>query len=313
MKMHQLKQFPVKLQGTPLKRLKRLVKVYLWENHEILSKISDFDQLARALEEERWYDLFNLADSLSSQLYDDATQHFVANQLFALFKKYPFPPSAVPEFKPREAATRKFMSAEHRCKWVNRKFNLLSKGSWNRHEQVFEYARKWINRTLGDEPDLEKILARCDFGPGATLDVTGDATCFARKLLSKTLSCTPSALPYALNALWLNHHYRVPFLTIKDGYECWDYEDFRSRVSDRVEMVSHNKISFVPKTAKVDRPIAVEPTLNGFVQKGIDLEMRDKLRKVGIDLSDQEPNQLLAMHGSIMGANPYATDRKSVV
>ena len=51
----------------------------------------------------------------------------------------------------------------------------------------------------------------------------------------------------------------------------------------------------------------MEPLLNGFVQKGTDLEMRRLLRKVGIDLSDQSHNQRLAKRGSEGGFNPYCT------
>jgi len=50
---------------------------------------------------------------------------------------------------------------------------------------------------------------------------------------------------------------------------------------------------------KVERPIAVEPLWNGFVQKGVDIYMRDKLARVGIDLTDQTLNQRLAREGSV--------------
>jgi hypothetical protein len=74
-------------------------------------------------------------------------------------------------------------------------------------------------------------------------------------------------------------------------------------------MVEHNKITFVPKTAKTLRTIAVEPLLCGYVQKGIDVFMRKRLKRVGIDLSDQIRNQDLARKGSIPGYDddPYVT------
>jgi hypothetical protein len=74
-----------------------------------------------------------------------------------------------------------------------------------------------------------------------------------------------------------------------------------------IRQVSSNKVAFVPKTAKTHRSIAVEPLGNGLVQKGIDLEMRKRLKRVGIDLSDQTPNQRLAYHGSILGSAGWAT------
>jgi hypothetical protein len=78
-------------------------------------------------------------------------------------------------------------------------------------------------------------------------------------------------------------------------------------VRAKVKFVNHNLISFVPKTAKTHRSIAVEPFLNGFVQKGIDQHLRDCLRRIGIDLSDQAHNQSLARLGSVQKSNPYCT------
>jgi hypothetical protein len=74
-------------------------------------------------------------------------------------------------------------------------------------------------------------------------------------------------------------------------------------------MVDHNKIAFVPKTVKTERTIAVEPLLNGYVQKGIDVFLRKRLKRVGIDLEDQSLNQGLARFGSIqdLDADPYVT------
>jgi hypothetical protein len=66
-----------------------------------------------------------------------------------------------------------------------------------------------------------------------------------------------------------------------------------------MDVVASNKLSFVLKTAKTHRSIAVEPLLNGFVQKGIDQVMRRKLLVNGIDLSDQSLNQKMARSGSL--------------
>jgi hypothetical protein len=58
----------------------------------------------------------------------------------------------------------------------------------------------------------------------------------------------------------------------------------------------------------VERTIAVEPLLNGFVQKGVDLFFRKRLKRVGIDLSDQSRNQELAREGSLKGEiDPFVT------
>jgi hypothetical protein len=62
-----------------------------------------------------------------------------------------------------------------------------------------------------------------------------------------------------------------------------------------------NEIQCVPKNWKTDRTIAIEPSLNMYVQKGLGTAIRRRLRKVGIDLDDQTLNQNHAREGSISG------------
>jgi hypothetical protein len=76
-------------------------------------------------------------------------------------------------------------------------------------------------------------------------------------------------------------------------------EAFKKAFTDRRQITEHNKVTFVPKTARTSRAIAVEPLLNGFVQKGIDSEMRLRLKRVGINLNDQSTNQRMARQGSL--------------
>jgi len=60
---------------------------------------------------------------------------------------------------------------------------------------------------------------------------------------------------------------------------------------------------FVPKNAKTDRSIVVEPLLNSFFQKGVGSYIRSRLlKRSGVDLKDQTLNQRLACKGSIDGS-----------
>ncbi len=67
-----------------------------------------------------------------------------------------------------------------------------------------------------------------------------------------------------------------------------------------VKVVEGSTITTVPKNAKTDRVIAVEPDMNMFLQRGVGGLIRKKLRKVGINLNDQSNNQVLAEEGSRM-------------
>jgi hypothetical protein len=66
------------------------------------------------------------------------------------------------------------------------------------------------------------------------------------------------------------------------------------------------RVVTVPKTLKSPRIIAIEPTCMQYMQQGLQLLIRDRLRKndflssvIGID--DQEPNRVLARSGSLSG------------
>lgn len=84
-------------------------------------------------------------------------------------------------------------------------------------------------------------------------------------------------------------------------------ELFIERFNERCDVVNNNKITFVPKTAITHRAIAIEPLLNGYLQKGIDLVMRKRLQRVGVDLSNQQRNQQFAQIGSVDGSCGYVT------
>lgn len=69
-----------------------------------------------------------------------------------------------------------------------------------------------------------------------------------------------------------------------------------------LEVVHGNKVTTVPKNAKTDRIIAIEPDLNLIVQKGIGAMLRRRLNSVGLlHTFAQEENAKLAREGSITG------------
>lgn len=278
----------------------RLLSRLLSENrHET------FEPLAIALREKRWLDVYREADLLSKQKYLDADMHFSANQLSCLIKKYPWPEDLL-DLKPRENAIKLFMAGENRCKRVNRRFALLWK---NPGRDPFlkeaETARKWIRSVIGTLPPYSWISRHGDFSQGASIGVSGDATHLLRKLSKEQLwTVGPGAINAGFAVFLNNRHYLETLLeykTYSDGRTiyCEDYVRAFNTYVSRLSHVDYNNISFVPKTAKVHRSIAVEPLLNGLVQKGVDLFLRRKLLKVGLDLTDQARNSRMAYEGSL--------------
>lgn len=251
--------------------------------------------------------LLRWADSYGGALHSTALEAFKANQLVALIKKYPFP---APDLKPKaySRAIEKFRAAEERCARYNLKFlNLKSRSRFRISEDILHRMNRWITYVIGDEPDLKAIYAKCDFGPGASIGVHGNTTNLARKLMSEEWTCTPAALPFAVEAMWTNQHIAEFILGNTNGYVCLDALEFRKKLEERVRRVHYNKIVTVPKTTLVDRTIAVEPLLNGYLQKGTDEFLRRRLKRVGIDLSDQGKNQRLARLGSTESHDPFIT------
>lgn len=63
----------------------------------------------------------------------------------------------------------------------------------------------------------------------------------------------------------------------------------------REPIISHySRFTTVPKNAKTDRPIIIEPQGNMFFQKGLGSMVRQRLKRKGINLNDQTRNQNLA-------------------
>lgn len=256
----------------------------------------------------QWRNLIELTESLEVQQYSSVVDHYVKTQFVALVKKFPFEPDEAPGYDPEGTAWKKFLTAEHRCKRVNQRSAVLRSGDGFAYGEFFRHMRGYIVGILGVKPDYDQIYDLCDFGPGASVGVTGDYTNLGRKLLSDRWTVTRLALSLATRALW--QHEQIRLLILGGPIACYDYEVFSQKVADRVELVTHNNISFVPKTFKTKRSIASEPLLNGFLQKGIDRFMRLRLKtrgRVDLDLRDQALNSEMARIGSLGGDNPYVT------
>jgi hypothetical protein len=185
----------------------------------------------------------------------------------------------------------KFLASEKNCRAVNERFqHFYSPGHGIPSElyAIYNRARVKIERILGSF-SWDEAVPFMAFGPGASIGLTrkrrhpwykfgsinptstGENAAIAELLIgsspqwSKTVPVTPGIHP--TNLL----------------------------------IVRGSRITTVPKNAKTNRVIAVEPLMNMFVQKGIGGVIRRRLKGVGIDLNDQTRNQILARKGSISG------------
>jgi hypothetical protein len=163
----------------------------------------------------------------------------------------------------------------------NRSFHLMP---------FIEQARRFINLVVGSSPGA--FLMKSNFGPGATFDIEGGVSP-GRKLRSPSLTVTRFCLPYARAALSSDYHWHR-----MRGIES---EGPISLLEREFQLVDGNRLTTVEKDAFVDRCIAIEPTLNIYVQKGLGAVLRQRLKSYGCDLDDQTLNQQLALEGSVTG------------
>lgn len=290
----------------------------------LVNHCSDFEwfrEAMGALRARHFKKLLDLAETVSTSLLHwhvggeerptkyDAAAFKAASQFVALVGKYQFDPSEIPGLDPVKAALSNFLSAERRNRRLNIVFASHLERGTDRHWCV-PLVRQVVHDVLGQTPHYGEILRKCDFSGGASVLHHGDDTHLATKLLGGCFSGPESAFDYFVEGMWKNEHYRRHFLVSRGPYVCYDFEVFRSELRARYKVVDHNQITVVPKKATSGRTIAMESEVCNFLQKGIDLEMREKLKRIlGIDLSKQGPNQIMSLHGSFGHAecNPYVT------
>lgn len=263
-------------------------------------RYSWFQEVLNLVQHNHWDKLYRWSESVTTDVYDTAEEYFSANQIAALVKKYPRTPE---EFgfteSPESVAIRKFFAAEKQCELTNKRFRTL-RGRTSSYRRAIEYMKTWIHRTLG-ELDIQEVYDQCSFSSGAAIGVHGNATNLFRKIYAKDWTVSRMARDHALRALRNNPQIFDSFSESKGSIMCYDRKRTEQLLLDKCKITRFNKVSFVPKTAKTHRSIAVEPLLNSYLQKGIDTVMRRKLLEQGYDLSDQGRNSHLAKIGSIHG------------
>lgn len=157
---------------------------------------------------------------------------------------------------------------------------------------------KEFGRILGAlTPDvMESIEESCAHGPGSALFYSTTGKRPSGKFTPQALRVTSQLLPFAetlMGPRWFDE-------TIGDlnPYEYLLLNNDKYTTSHRKGFVrDFSTFSTVPKTALKDRPIAVEPLLNLYLQKGIGAYIKKRLKKFGINLQKgQSFNKELVMN-----------------
>lgn len=214
------------------------------------------------------------------QLYDgtigfpDTSKQSFPLDYFAynLLRKYPFK-----GIDRKGVALAAFAAAEDNCRVTNERLTRAYHSDPVARGKI-TYLREKIRSVLGpfDWDAVERDFA---WGPGATTRLANSEGDVYFKFRGKP-ETTLQNLPLSVAAVG-----RIPL---------WFGELHPLTMKDMFRVVPGSKITTVPKDAKTDRTIAIEPCMNMYIQKGIGSSIRRRLRRVGVDLNDQTVNQRLA-------------------
>lgn len=172
-----------------------------------------------------------------------------------------------------------FFEAEERCAVTNGALvDVFSRPIPERYRNWLRTAASLMEHLFSGFV-LDEVLPHCKWGPGASTSMRRTNASPSNKW-AVAAHITERALPYKL------------------AFEQWS-----GRVFAPPEFVAGNKVTTVPKNAKTDRVIAIEPDWNMFFQLGFGGMIRTRLRRrFGLLRKDaQEVNQILAREGSKKG------------
>lgn len=240
--------------------------------------------------------------------------NFIARyQVISLLKKFRFPGS---QDSRRSVAVQKFLAAEETCRLFN---SQTASEFWQSYSsnmitaEIFAETKRVLRKMLGSAlPARDKLTEWSRHGPGANLDTMHGCTSLYDKYNEYPYSCTSNAACYARLSIEDDERW---YGALQDKYRRdhnipmhipLDQEHFWNSV---LNIVDHNRIAFVPKNSKTDRSIAIEPSLNLYLQLGVDGFIRRRLKRWDVDLDCQKKNQRLAKCGSNnwMAQDPLVT------
>lgn len=205
-----------------------------------------------------------LLDSLSVPT-DCWLQTKINRQVVAFIKKFDF------KIDTSAATLEAFTKSESRCFETNKK---------SFTGPIFEELKEDISSILGplSGSAKEKIQKLCRHGPGSTGSRLIDTQPGVKDFLREK-SCSSGATQY-LFMLASN-----PVLSTEG----------------KLLKQNHNLLATVPKSFSVGRNIAIEPTINMYIQRGVGDYITNRLKNVGIDLSDQSANKRGAQKALFLG------------
>jgi hypothetical protein len=207
---------------------------------------------------QEWSQLLDL--TIDPNNYDDIERFRFDYLVTKVMSKSPALPTGIDK---KEVAVLAFQLSEDACKQKNEYFSITPESSL----PLFMWdMKRYFAQLLPPVSEVsDQILELCAHGPGSTTGVRGFGSTIADKYQSK-IELTANLIPFSKSIMG----------------ELWHSANYQPR-----KIVRGSKFTTVPKTAKTDRGICIEPTLNMFFQKGIGAFIRKRLKRFGLDLDLQ--------------------------
>lgn len=193
-----------------------------------------------------------------------------------VWSKYPFEIEGIDR---EEVAHAKFFEAEERCSQTNRRLcDLWNRPIPERYRSILRHAASLLEHLFAGFT-VDEIAENVGWGPGASTSMRRAQATPQNKWVFGA-HCTEGCLPYF-----------------------YAFQRWSGWVFDTPVVVDGNKVTTVPKNAKTDRVIAIEPDWNSFFQIGLGRAIRSRLqRRFGLlRRSASDVNRILARKGSVDG------------
>lgn len=177
-----------------------------------------------------------------------------------------------------------FKKAELQCKDTNNRFsNLLLDPKYSgAHVWLLHSLTRKIASILGSF-NYGELFDKGTWGPGVSHLVKGKDVSAPRKFRDER-GITATLYPLIIDSL-------------QGAYPLW----YRDGGLAQLEQCPGNIVITVPKNAKTDRTIAIEPGMNTWFQLAAGRQIRHKLRRAGFNLDSDVKNQNGALKGSQYG------------
>lgn len=183
-----------------------------------------------------------------------------------------------------EIAIQSFKTSEVRCLETNNRLRSSRRGAIDPLVSSLLYTSKRKIAKLLGPMSLQKIEPFFGWGPGATYDIRRRQAQVDRKLTTVPMTVSGRALELLESVIRQDLHWSWALLNFRPEGD-WSFAPGTFRLEEKC------RVKAVPKSAKTNRLIAIEPTGNLFLQKGVGGFLRKQLMRHGVDLNDQGVNQ----------------------